>query len=239
MQKRIMSLILSFLILFSTVGKRKISAENAVSDSIREGVLVGDLNQDGRIGAMDLIYLKRYLLGDCPIQITLDTADISLDNEINIKDLVRLKKMLAGENRVTYSNRQNDGIVFWILKDEGTSTVTPVGYRVISNCHITTDTITDSRRVYEVTAFVCAEENPSPEFDLPEISIGVTTINEINIELQSSTNIIFSRSWLWSYKVGYPNDLLAPENSEFDCLIKAMHKSDIVSYRGIHNKFTF
>ena len=57
---------------------------------------VGDINRDGEVNALDLMLLRKYLVG-LPIEGTFDqtAADLNGDNVIDILDLVRLRKVLA------------------------------------------------------------------------------------------------------------------------------------------------
>ena len=58
-------------------------------------LLPGDITGDGKVNAMDLLRLKKYLAGD---SVTLvGSGDITGDGKINAMDLLRLKKYLAGD----------------------------------------------------------------------------------------------------------------------------------------------
>ena len=59
-------------------------------------VLPGDLNGDGSVNALDLIRLKKYLLGE---SVTLCcSGDLNGDGSVNTLDLIRLKKYLLRES---------------------------------------------------------------------------------------------------------------------------------------------
>ena len=61
-----------------------------------KNLIPGDLNGDGKVNALDLVRLKRYLGGE---NVTLVVSgDITGDGKINALDLVRLKRYLGGEN---------------------------------------------------------------------------------------------------------------------------------------------
>jgi hypothetical protein len=59
-------------------------------------VPAGDINRDGKVNALDLMLLRKYLV-DLPIEGTFDevAANLNGDEVIDILDLVRLLKALA------------------------------------------------------------------------------------------------------------------------------------------------
>ena len=75
---------------------------NNVALSIENGtitvqhLLVGDVNDDGVIGAKDVTTLRRYLAGGYDIVISETIADTNGDGSINAKDLTILRRYLAG-----------------------------------------------------------------------------------------------------------------------------------------------
>ncbi|MBQ3071787.1 MAG: hypothetical protein IJD20_00650, partial [Oscillospiraceae bacterium] len=75
---------------------------NNVALSIENGtitvqhLLVGDVNDDGVIGAKDVTTLRRYLAGGYDIVISETIADVNGDETINAKDLTILRRYLAG-----------------------------------------------------------------------------------------------------------------------------------------------
>lgn len=60
----------------------------------------GDMTGDGKLNALDLVRLKRYLGGE-DVQLAA-SGDVTNDGKINALDLVRLKRYLGGENVVIY-----------------------------------------------------------------------------------------------------------------------------------------
>ena len=58
--------------------------------------LPGDMTGDGKVNAMDLIRLKRYLGGE-DVELCAD-GDVNNDGKTNALDLIRLKRFLGGEN---------------------------------------------------------------------------------------------------------------------------------------------
>lgn len=59
-------------------------------------VLPGDLNGDGRVNALDLIRLKKHLLGENVVLFC--SADLNGDGQVNALDLIRFKKYLLSES---------------------------------------------------------------------------------------------------------------------------------------------
>ncbi len=57
---------------------------------------IGDIDNNGRIGASDLTYMVRYILGTLNEEVAIKIIDVNGDNSVNILDLVALKKYLAG-----------------------------------------------------------------------------------------------------------------------------------------------
>ena len=71
--------------------------------------LPGDITGDGKVNAMDLLRLKKYLAGD---SVTLvGSGDITGDGKINAMDLLRLKKYLAGDAVVIHRAGEPDAIL--------------------------------------------------------------------------------------------------------------------------------
>ena len=59
--------------------------------------VVGDLNRDGACNALDLMLLRKYLVGLATAgELDLAAADLHGDGIVDILDLVRLRKILAG-----------------------------------------------------------------------------------------------------------------------------------------------
>ena len=71
------------------------SAENAYYDSeIDYEFILGDLNSDKIVNAVDLSCMKMYLL-NLDVNIDEKAADVNKDRKTDIRDLVRLKKKLV------------------------------------------------------------------------------------------------------------------------------------------------
>lgn len=73
-----------------------------VDNATYTAVIYGDVAGDGSISIKDLLYIKKYLLGDISLgDANKKAADISKDNSVTIKDLLLLKKYLLGEYSIT------------------------------------------------------------------------------------------------------------------------------------------
>ncbi|MGN1411986.1 MAG: glycoside hydrolase family 9 protein [Oscillospiraceae bacterium] len=57
---------------------------------------VGDVNQDGNITYLDLLLLKKHILGINNLS-NIEVADMNTDNNINVTDVVMLKNSILGE----------------------------------------------------------------------------------------------------------------------------------------------
>ena len=62
--------------------------------------LPGDLNGDGEVNALDLVRLKKYLLGE-DVELCC-SADLNVSGDVNVLDLIRLKKYLLSESVVLH-----------------------------------------------------------------------------------------------------------------------------------------
>lgn len=87
MKKRLLSLLLVLLMVFSLLPIGMVAADTS-------NVSPGDINGDGDVNILDLIRLKKYIAG-ADVELV-GSADTNGDGDVNILDLVRLKKYLAG-----------------------------------------------------------------------------------------------------------------------------------------------
>jgi len=75
---------------------------NAVSVATVGGVVSiidftpGDLNNDGTVSPLDLVFMRRYLASGYDISIIEEAADVNADGFINVTDLVLIRRYLAG-----------------------------------------------------------------------------------------------------------------------------------------------
>ena len=61
-------------------------------------VIYGDIDGDSKISVVDLLYLKKYILGDMALKaVNKEAADISKDGKVDVVDLLLLKKQLLNE----------------------------------------------------------------------------------------------------------------------------------------------
>jgi hypothetical protein len=60
-----------------------------------EKILIGDVNGDGKVGAMDLTLMNGYLKGDPSAEINYEATDVFDDDKINEMDLILLRKLVA------------------------------------------------------------------------------------------------------------------------------------------------
>lgn len=63
-----------------------------------EVVIYGDIDGDSKISVVDLLYIKKYILGDMSLNsANKEAADISKDKKVDVVDLLLLKKQLLNE----------------------------------------------------------------------------------------------------------------------------------------------
>ena len=80
---------------------------------------VGDIDQDGKVNALDLLVLRKKLV-DLPIEGSFDpvAADLNKDGNIDILDLVRLRKYLVNSSTpINETNADLDGDGTVALRD--------------------------------------------------------------------------------------------------------------------------
>lgn len=112
----------SYFVYDSSIGDNKdldintleISIENIQTD-VSGDILLGDINNDGNISGLDILTLKRHLLGINAIndKDALKRANLNQDNAVNVIDLCLLKKLLLypktdDNNNNDDSNNNND-----------------------------------------------------------------------------------------------------------------------------------
>ena len=83
----------------------KIGGENIAQDGIivekftvKNSIIYGDVKEDGKVNALDVAYLKRYLAkwtGYDSTTVNLDAADVKEDGKVNALDVAYLKRYLA------------------------------------------------------------------------------------------------------------------------------------------------
>ena len=64
----------------------------------RSIIILGDINSDGSVSALDLLQLKKYLLGQITLQpANGEAAKVTGNDTISALDLLKLKKNLLGQ----------------------------------------------------------------------------------------------------------------------------------------------
>ena len=88
--------------------KSKTSGAIATGDIIEidkekkyEVVIYGDINSDANISVVDLLFLKKYILGEVTLKSANKVAaDISKDGKVDVVDLLLIKKYILGEYNI-------------------------------------------------------------------------------------------------------------------------------------------
>ncbi|OPX44081.1 xyloglucanase Xgh74A precursor [Ruminiclostridium hungatei] len=138
MRKRILSIIVFFSVCFSmslTCFTQEQGITQGAAATAAEAGLIGDLNGDGSIDALDNSLMKQVLLGtitDLPVQDDLYAADLDGDGQISALDLSLMKQYLLGLIAKFPKNPQpSTPTVIMPLGDSITDgLVVPGGYRI-------------------------------------------------------------------------------------------------------------
>ena len=99
--------------LFSADGKAKDSGNVGTGDVLKlfdsagkelgaySVVIYGDVNGDGKISALDLLRIQKYLLGTVKLSGAYATAaDVTKDGSVKALDLLRIQKHLLGTQSI-------------------------------------------------------------------------------------------------------------------------------------------
>ena len=81
-----------------TLKLKKDLKENIKIKEPSEAIIYGDANNDGKINAIDLIIMSKYVSGTQTTNINLTTADLNADGKVDDIDCAIFKKYLAGWN---------------------------------------------------------------------------------------------------------------------------------------------
>ena len=84
--KKILSILLVLVLVFSVVSVMAMAASK----------IAGDVNDDGVVNAKDITVLRRYLAGGYGVTIQEAYSDVNGDTTINAKDITILRRFLAG-----------------------------------------------------------------------------------------------------------------------------------------------
>lgn len=154
----------------------------------------GDMTGDGKVNALDLVRLKRYLGGE---NVTLaGSGDVTGDGRINALDLVRLKRFLGGEDVKIFGGTSEPPVVdlkyftFTPLDEPGTCRIS-----AYTGPHVHTLNIPsagpDGRVVTEIGQMkTCSDEASCKEEIFPDFTI------------PSTVKIIREYAFTYHYKCG-------------------------------------
>lgn len=200
----------------------------------------GDMDSNGVINAIDMIFIKRYLI-ESEVSYSY-LVDVNEDNCSDIRDFIRIKKYLGGMYKERFNFEINEGFVWTILQGDAMGVVVLVGYRVESKSWIETDRLS-SRYAYEAETFAYAVKNPNPEINLPEISVGETTLNGYALNMLPLQSLeppytYIDPDWIWALEGAYFN-IETPENSTYNSLVTIMMPGSIYPLREINNTIIF
>jgi len=109
----------------------------------------------------------------------------------------------------------------------------PVAYYVTLNSFINIDyqASPSVRRVNEVSAFTKLDRPPSG-LNVPELSIGVTHINDDTISMYYFDDILIGGDWEWDCKEGHP-DTIVGSSATFDTLAIAWLSDTVYPYQDV------
>ncbi len=187
-KKRIMSLVLVLGICFTMCFAYN-TDNQAIAASTTESGLIGDLNGDGAIDALDYALTKQMLLGmvtDLPVQDDLFAADVDGDGSVNALDLSLQKQYLLG--LITKFPK--------VIKPSGPVVIMPLG-----------DSITDGFTVpgaYRIKLWNTIQSNGQKVDFVGSMSNGPAELGDKNHEGHSGWRIdqIDARidGWMTTYK---------------------------------------
>lgn len=198
--------------------------------------LYGDLDNSTTFNGIDLILLRRYLMGAAPSYVSANSADMTLDNCVNVQDLVRMKKYFVGD--VIHINQNEESFTWTIFEGEDDfPIVTAVSFRFNTTCTVRTNCL-PGRYTTEVSAFIKTDKNINPELDSPEINISQTSINNESLSIMYSDDTIVSPKWIWKYAVADPS-IDVSSRSIFSSLFTIMISKSYIPYREFKNSFVF
>ncbi len=110
--KKVLAIMLSALMLFSSMAAVVSAGDFYLDQGFKhdETFVLGDVNSDGTINAMDSFYLKTTIAGSCDIEINTEASDFDADSKLAAPDSYSLKVCLAGVKSA--SDFENDKQVY-------------------------------------------------------------------------------------------------------------------------------
>ena len=85
----------SSLIIVKAVSAEDSSKYGEFAISVKQNILIGDVNGDGDVDVVDATVLQKYINKEA-ISINLEVADTNGDGKINIRDATQIQKYLVG-----------------------------------------------------------------------------------------------------------------------------------------------
>jgi len=79
-----------------TNSQRQWCIDNIVVTGTVSGALLGDVNGDGFINVLDIVWMVSHLNGSTPVGFVMEAADVNADSSVNIADLTALINLILG-----------------------------------------------------------------------------------------------------------------------------------------------
>ncbi len=139
-------------------------------------------------------------------------------------------------NKVTnvYSNTEEKGFA-WLTFEE--IVIVPNSCRVTFNSFVTVDEYTE-RVVTDVSCFAKYVKHVNPEYLNPDLTIGETSVNGVELQMAYDSNALIQLDWVWDNKNCKPN-MIVGDNASFSSIAALMLPSALYGYRSVENEFVF
>ena len=96
-----------------------------------------------------------------------------------------------------------------------------------------------NRRAWEVSAFTKLDRSAfNPVLAAPQLSVGVTDIDGVSVNMIDDDNVLTTPSWLWDRKVGHPYQTVV-SSATLTSLAVCWQKDALVPYAHVKLSFTF